>query len=85
MVLAKHVTPPPSLATSRGRHSHVRDVPAYVHVSANGRCRGLHGSNILRAIPSLPGSGRSVDASSMPLQTADAPSVPTPTCSGDPQ
>ena len=75
------------LATSRGPHSHVRrdpGGPARDHVRAGGHCRGPHGPNILRAIASLRGSGRSADASSMPLQTEDVPNVPEPTCSGDP-
>jgi len=73
-------------AISRGhalgcRHHHAS---AYDHARANGRCRDPRGPNVLRAIPSLRDSGRSADGSSMPLHTADAPSVRRPTCNGDP-
>ena len=67
---------------SRGPRA--RDGPALDHGRANGRCRGPRGPNVLRATPSLRDSGRSADASSMPLQTGDAPNVPGPTCNGDP-
>jgi len=75
------------LAISRDAHVHGHrghDVPARGHGRANGRRRGPRGPNALRAIPSLRDSGRNGDASSMPLQTEDAPNVPGPTCSGDP-
>ena len=52
--------------------------------TANGHCRDPRGTSVLRAIPSLPDSGRSVDASNTPLQTEAAPNVPAPTCNGDP-
>src|SRR5215813_734864 len=68
---------------SRGPHLHVRDGAVHDHARANGRCRGPHDPNILRAIASLRDSGRSADASSMPLHTEDAPNVPGPTCNGD--
>jgi hypothetical protein len=75
------------LAISRGAHAHGRrdhHAPAHDRGRANGRCRGPRGPNALRAIPSLRDSGRNADASSMPLQTEDAPNVPGPTCNGDP-
>jgi hypothetical protein len=73
------------LAISRGAHAHGRrdhHAPAHDRGRANGRCRGPRGPNALRAIPSLRDSGRNADASSMPLQTEDAPNVPGSTCNG---
>jgi hypothetical protein len=75
------------LATSRGVRAHGRRdrrVPSHDHARANGRCRGPRGPNGLRAFASLRDSGHNAGASSMPLQTEDAPNVPGPTCSGDP-
>jgi hypothetical protein len=75
------------LATSRGVRAHGRRdrrVLSHDHARANGRCRGPRGPNGLRAFASLRDSGRNAGASSMPLQTEDAPNVPGPTCSGDP-
>ena len=66
----------------RGRRD--RDAFVHDHDRANGRCRGPHCPNVLRAIPSLRGSGRSADASSMLLRTEDAPNVRAPTCNRDP-
>ena len=72
------------LAISRGPHARRDHDGARDHARANGHCRGPRGPNALRGIPSLRDSGRSADAPSMPLQTEDAPSVPGPTCNGDP-
>ena len=66
----------PLLAISRGpRHGRrVRDG------RANGRCRRPRGPNLLHATPSLRGSGRGADASSMPLQTGTLPTSPDQFC-----
>ena len=39
------------------------DAAAHDHGLANGHCRGPRGPSVLRAIPSLPDSGRNADAS----------------------
>jgi hypothetical protein len=76
----------PLLATSRGPHAHRdHDVSAHDHARVNARCRGPRDPNVLRGTPSLRDSGRSADASSMPLQTEASPNVHGPTCNGDPQ
>src|SRR5215467_2557679 len=73
----------PTVSAHPPGHRH-GDVPARDHGAANGHCRGSRDPNVLRAIPSLPDSGRSADASSMLLQPEDVPNVPAPTCSGGP-
>jgi hypothetical protein len=76
-----------AISRDRARRDHGRrdhDGPGHDHARASGRCRGPRGPNGLRETPSLRDSGRSVDVSSMPLQTEDAPNVPGSTCNGDP-
>ena len=75
------------MAVSRGLHGRGRrdhDGHAHDRGRANGRCHDLRGPSVLRAIPTLAGSGRNGDASSMLLQTEDAPNVRAPTCNDDP-
>src|SRR5258705_5076908 len=69
-------------AIAISRHGRDHDGRDDGHGLAGGRCRGPHGPNVPRAIPSLRDSGRNADASSTPLHMEAGPSVPGPTCNG---